>query len=98
MSPNRHGKIVENDEYAGFLRRAIRAWSRRVAAGDIEAVARMAELSAEMDEAMRQAIAGLHEFGYSWTDIAKRLGVSRQGARQRWRIPDEAEAVPAGKQ
>src|SRR5262249_12154313 len=27
---------------------------------------------------------GLREFGYSWTEIGDRLGISRQAARQRW--------------
>ena len=42
LTPNRPRRVVENDEYAAFLRRVIRAYSRRVAAGDIEAIAAMA--------------------------------------------------------
>lgn len=89
----RRPDIVENDEYAAFLRRAIRAYAKRVGSGDIEAVAEMAGLADELNEATRQAMAGLREFGYSWTDIAARLGVTRQGARQRWMLPDEAAAA-----
>ena len=76
--------MVENDEYAAFLRRLIRAYSRRVAAGDIEAVTAMAATAEEMDTAMRDAITGLRQIGYSWADIGLRLGVSRQAAQQRW--------------
>ena len=76
--------MVENDEYAAFLRRVIRAYSRRVAAGDIEAIADMAATADEMDTAMRDAITGLRRIGYSWADIGLRLGVSRQAAQQRW--------------
>ena len=32
----------------------------------------------------RQAITGLRQYGYSWADIALRLGITRQGAQQRW--------------
>ena len=42
LTQNLRRRVVENDEYAAFLRRVIRAYSRRVAAGDIEAIADMA--------------------------------------------------------
>jgi hypothetical protein len=84
LTPKRRYRVVENDEYAAFLRRVIRAYSRRVAAGDIEAITTMAALADCLEDATRQAITGLHEFGYSWADIAMRLGITRQGAQQRW--------------
>ena len=34
----------------------------------------MTGLAAELDEVISQAIAGLREAGYSWTEIAARLG------------------------
>ena len=75
---------MENDEYAAFLRRVIAAYSRRVASGDIEAITTMAHLADDLEDAIRQAITGLRDFGYSWADIAMRLGITRQGAQQRW--------------
>jgi hypothetical protein len=84
LTPKRRFRIVENDEYAAFLRRVIRAYSRRVASGDIEAITAMAALADHLDEATRQAITGLRQSGYSWADIAMRLGITRQGAQQRW--------------
>ena len=84
LTAKRRARVVENDQYAAFLRRVIRAYSRRVAAGDIEAISTMANLADDFDEAIRQAIAGLREYGYSWADIALRLGITRQGAQQRW--------------
>jgi hypothetical protein len=74
---------VENPEYAAFLRRVIAAYSRRVAAGDIEAITTMAALAGHFEDAIRQAITGLRQSGYSWADIAMRLGITRQGAQQR---------------
>jgi hypothetical protein len=84
LTPKRRSRVVENDEYAAFLRRVIRAYSRRVAEGDIEAITVMAALAGDLEEATRQAITGLRGWGYSWADIAMRLGITRQGAQQRW--------------
>ena len=84
LTAKRRYRVVENDQYTAFLRRVIRAYSRRVAAGDIEAITAMARLANDLEDATRQAIAGLRAFGYSWADIALRLGVTRQGAQQRW--------------
>lgn len=84
LTPNRPRRYVENDEYAAFLRRVIRAYSRRVAAGDIEAITELTALSGEIDTAINQAVIGLRAIGYSWADVALRLGVTRQAAQQRW--------------
>jgi hypothetical protein len=87
LTAKRRRTVVENDEYAAFLRRVLRAYSRRVASGDIEAITEMAAIAAEMDTAIRDAITGLRARGYSWADIAARLGITRQGAQQRWGSP-----------
>jgi hypothetical protein len=34
--------------------------------------------------ATQTAVDGLREFGYSWGEIASRLGTTRQAAQQRW--------------
>jgi DNA-directed RNA polymerase specialized sigma24 family protein len=84
LTSKRRNRLIENDEYAAFVRRVIRAYSRRVAQGDIDAITDMAAASAELDTAIRQAVTGLRAKGYSWADIATRLGVTRQAAQQRW--------------
>jgi hypothetical protein len=84
LTANRRRRVVENDEYAAFLRRVIAAYSRRVATGDIEAITDLASLADQVDTAIRGAIIGLRATGYSWADIAARLGVTRQAAQQRW--------------
>jgi len=84
LTPKRRYRIVENDEYAAFLRRVIRAYGRRVASGDIEAITAMARPAGDLEDATRQAINALNDFGYSWADIGMRLGITRQGAQQRW--------------
>jgi hypothetical protein len=84
LTLNRRGRLVENDEYAAFARRVLRAYARRVADGDVEALTFMLGLSAEIDSAIGQAVTGLREFGYSWAEIGSRLGITRQAAQQRW--------------
>ena len=84
LTSNRAGRVVENDEYAAFARRILRAYARRIADGDVEALALMLGLSAEIDTAISQAVTGLRKFGYSWAEIGSRLGITRQAAQQRW--------------
>jgi len=84
LTPKRRARVVENDQYAAFVRRVIAAYSRRVAAGDIDAISDMTRVAAELDDAISQAVAGLRAAGYAWADIAARLGVTRQAAQQRW--------------
>jgi hypothetical protein len=84
LTPNRKRWPVENDEYASLIRRVLRAYSRRVAAGDADALADMTGLAAELDEVISQAVTGLRAAGYSWAEIAARLRVTRQAAQQRW--------------
>jgi hypothetical protein len=78
-------RVTENNEYAAFIRRVIRAYTRRVTAGDIDALTDMARLADELDIATAHAVTGLRtRHGYSWADIAARLGITRQAAQQRW--------------
>jgi hypothetical protein len=83
--------VVENAEFTAFGRRVLRAAGRRVAAGDVDALPALAALSAELDAAIGTAVAGLRVAGYSWGEIAARLGVTRQAAHQRW---STAPSVP----
>jgi hypothetical protein len=87
LTPGRAGRVVENDEYAAFVRRVLRAYARRVATGDVEALTLMTDLAAEIDTAISQAVTGLRAFGYSWAEIGSRLGITRQAAQQRWGRP-----------
>ncbi|PZF90065.1 hypothetical protein [Micromonospora deserti] len=77
-------EVVENDAFAAFARRIIRAHGRRVATGDIEALRDLVALSANLDGAIGEAVIGLRAFGYSWSEIGTRLGISKQAAQQRW--------------
>jgi hypothetical protein len=84
LTSNRAVRVRENEEYAAFARRVLRAYARRVATGDVEALTLMTDLAEEIDSAISQAVTGLRGFGYSWAEIGSRLGITRQAAQQRW--------------
>jgi hypothetical protein len=56
LSPKRRRWTVENDEYGEFIRRILRAYSRRVADGDIDALSLMTRLADELDDAVAEQI------------------------------------------
>ena len=84
LTPKWLRRQVENDEYGAFVRRVLRAYSRRVGDGDVEGLVLLVGLAEGIDAAMAEAVKGLRGHGYSWTEIAARLGISRQAAQQRW--------------
>ena len=86
----RNPSRVENDDYAAFARRIVAAHGRRIAAGDVERLRDLVALAEEVDRATDTAVAGLRRVGYSWTEIATRLGITRQAAQQRWGHADVA--------
>lgn len=87
LSTIRPRNTVENKDFAAFARRIVRAFARRVGDGDIEALADLVAFRDSVDQAIDDAVLGLREWGYSWTDVAAPLGISKQAARQRWGIP-----------
>src|SRR4051794_6610027 len=82
----RSRREVENAQFDAFVRRILRAYARRVAAGDVEALASLSLLSSEVDAVTRLAVAGLRKppYSYSWSEIADRLGVTKQAAQMRY--------------
>lgn len=84
LTPNRAGRVVENAEFAGFARRIVRAYGRRISSGDVDALPELLTLAAEIDTVIGQAVAGLRAEGYSWGEIGSRLGTTRQAAHQRF--------------
>lgn len=84
---SRRRRVVENDDYAAFTRRILHAHAKRIARGDIEGLTALAALASDIDTALRTAITGLRAAGYSWAEIAARLGTTRQAAHQRFADP-----------
>ena len=78
--------VVENHEFAGFVFRILRAMGRR-AGGDVESLAVLRDVQRETEIVMRQSVAACRAEGYSWGEIAQRLGITRQAAQQRYGTP-----------
>lgn len=84
--PARTSAPVENSIYRGFMSRVLRAYGRRVGAGDIAALPELVSLQADVDEAIISAIRSLRgpEHQYSWQQVADALGISRELAIYRY--------------
>lgn len=76
---------METPEYAAMMRRLVRRYGVRVGQGDPVDLTTMAELVDELDTALRVAVAGLHEAGFSWREIGEGLGITKQAALMRFR-------------
>lgn len=74
----------EVDELGAASKRFARAIARRAAEGDDLALEQLVEVSRAVDVALGDAARAMHGFGYSWTEIGDRLGITRQAARQRF--------------
>jgi hypothetical protein len=86
LTGKRRERVVENPEFAAFAGRILRAAARRVADGDVEGLAGLVALRSEVEAAIGEAITGLRSprWSYSWADIARVLGTTRQAAQQRY--------------
>jgi hypothetical protein len=86
LTRKQRNRVVENPEFAAFARRILRAAARRVANGDVEGLAGLVALRSEVEAAIGEAITGLRspQWSYSWADIARVLGTTRQAAQQRY--------------
>ena len=84
LTPNRPTAQTESDQFGAFARRILRAYSRRVADRDIEGLAGLVAVRDEADRATATAVAALREQGFSWADVARVIGCSRQAAQQRY--------------
>lgn len=74
----------DHSEFIAFGRRIMRAMSRRIATADPEDLGEMLALADELDSAIVRAVAGLRRTGYSWAEIARATGTTRQAAHARW--------------
>lgn len=74
----------DHSEYAAFVRRILRAMRRRLADSDPEDLHLLLALREDLDAALQEAVDGCRNNGFSWTDIGRGAGITRQGAMQRW--------------
>jgi len=75
----------ETVEVADMTRRVLRSLVKRAEAGDIDALEELVALQRYLDECVTAAARGLHEGPgrYSYGEIGRWLGITRQAARQR---------------
>ncbi len=75
----------ENEAFAAFALRIIRAHGRRVAAGDPEDLATMLACHKEMTAAISLAVRTARaELGWTWADVGRAAGITRASAHERW--------------
>jgi len=75
---------IETSEWLKMLSRMIRAAGRRVAEADEHELAQLVALRDRLEESIKFAIQGQRSCGRSWAHIGQALGLSRQGAFQRY--------------
>lgn len=96
MSPRSHR---EAPELGAACVRMMRALARRAGEGELEALEQLAFLQDALQLQLGAAVAGYREFRpaanaapYSWTDVARILGITRQSAWERFK---DATVAPA---
>ncbi len=87
-------QTVETVDYAAFVRRVLRSFTVRASA-DPESLALLAAVAEDARVAVNTAARNCHAVGYSYAEIAARLGCTRQSVHERIARqgdPDEAVA------
>lgn len=76
----------EAADMAAMFRRFARAMSKRAGDGELEALSVIQTAINDLDAQLVVAARAAHSepFSYSWTEIGRELGISRQAARQRF--------------
>jgi hypothetical protein len=90
------GKRKEVPELAADVCDLLRGLGLRVGAGDVDGLPALTDVIAEAEAALGGAVAQLRSepWNYSWADVARRLGTSRQAAQMRFqRHVDAADTV-----
>lgn len=80
----RRRRAVENAEFRAFLGRLLRAFLRRIGDGDPEDLPLAASLARDVDAVLQKAVDAQRAQGASWAQIGAQLGLSKQGAQQRY--------------
>lgn len=77
---------MDSIDYPPFLLRLLRAYGRKVASEDAEALAAMVSLYEQFGSIIRDAATGLTDIGISWNEIGAALQIPSTTARDRWQV------------
>lgn len=76
---------VETAFYGQALRRMIRALVVRADKGDLEVITELTQIRRLLDSCLTASALTLHDgSGYSWAEIGRAAGISKQAAAARW--------------
>lgn len=75
---------VETPKFAQFVRRILRAYGRRIAAGDDVDLVEMVAVREEFDQIIEIAVLGMRAEGHTWEYIGRQFKISPQAAYNRW--------------
>lgn len=87
VNPYAGNRYQTMEEYLPFVRRVIAGLATRVGDADVDALAEMVKLRADLDGAISAAVAGLrHDEAApaSWAELGEALGITRQAAQKRY--------------
>jgi hypothetical protein len=83
-------RYKDNGEYARMMRRLLRAYGERMVLEDPGELRALMELHSDVDAAIDRAARAFYTGNggdFSWGEIGRQLGISRQAAQQRWGKP-----------
>lgn len=85
LTRKRAKRDVSTEDYAAFAARMLRAYGRRVADGDIMDLQDLFEFREAVEEVVTAAVIDMKANGsYSWAEIGKAAGMTRQAAQQKY--------------
>ena len=77
--------VRETDDVAAAAGRFVKAVGKRAAGGDPDALPFLVELGDLVEQQLAAAVLELNtRYGWSWAEIGRRLGITRQAAQQRF--------------
>lgn len=84
VNAKKEPRNIEPSEFAGMIRRCLRAMGARAGDADPESLRIFVELRDAIDAAEHQAIGALLDEGYSFRDMGRALGVSHVAVHKRF--------------
>lgn len=86
-SKTRRGDASDHSSWFRMISRMVAASAKRVSSADLVDLRELVGIQDTLDEAIRTAITGLRDSGYSWKSLGEALGVSGQAVYMRYGKP-----------